>query len=220
MGMQLRVELAAGVLPEHTNHDPFGIDTHHMPLSPHPSVSLRFHPGEHGVHRCVVCRRHLPAGLLVADGEQHRHRLRCRERGVEPPHRPVAVAATQRSTGGRMLPRHHRQKRIAIDVPFETEKGGTSPVPAARWLTRIQVVGGELLGVVAASLSAFERGHPHRHDATSTLSPQMCTLLSLLLRRGRCWLEGVVMIRIPGGLRILTTMIHLKQRYQHVTIDN
>ena len=51
MGMQLWVEFAAGVLPEHPHDDPFGVDTHHMPLPPHPGVRLRLHPGQHRIHR-------------------------------------------------------------------------------------------------------------------------------------------------------------------------
>ncbi len=135
MGVQLGIEFAAGVLTEHPHDDPFGVDTHHMTPLPHPSVRLRLHPGEHRVHRRSCASVTCLTGLVVADGEQHRHRLRCREGGVEASHRLIAVTASQPSTRGRMLSGHHRQKRLVIHLPVQ-DRGGRRLVrtsgPAAR----------------------------------------------------------------------------------------
>ena len=121
MGMQLRVESAARVLTEHPDHDPFGIDTHHMTPPPQPRMRLRLDPTQHRVYRPVMCLGHLRFALFVAYGEQNRHRLRRRKRRIEPPHRTVAEAATQPLPCRRMQSGHHRQERLIVDHAVETE---------------------------------------------------------------------------------------------------
>ena len=69
-----------------------------------------------------------------------------------------------------------------IPASIKTQLGGAVSEPATRRLTRIQVVRRELLRVVATRLGAFQRRHPHRHRATPTLSPQVCTRLSFRTR--------------------------------------
>lgn len=82
VGVELRVELAAGLLTEQRNHNPLGIHAHHMAAVTHPRVGVGFDPAEHRVDRSVVGLDDLVPRLLVADSEQHRHRLGRRESSV------------------------------------------------------------------------------------------------------------------------------------------
>ena len=178
MGMQLRVEATTRVLTEHPHNDAFGIHTHHMPAPPYPRVRLGLDPVEHRVDGSVMRLGHLSTQLLVADTEQNRHRLRRRKRRIESPHRVLPEAATQPLPCSRMQSGHHRQERLIVDDTIKTQHPDAASEPATRRLPGVQVVRRELLGVVATRLGTFERGHPHCHGATPTLSPQVCTRLS------------------------------------------
>ena len=45
-------------------------------------------------------------------------------------------------------------------------------------LVALEVVAGQVIGVVATCLGPLQCGHSHRHRVTSALSPQVCTRLS------------------------------------------
>ena len=80
MGVELRVERPAGVLPEHRGDDPLGVDDGDLATDPVAGVGVAFDPsGERG-DRGVVGVEHLAADVVVAEGEQDRHRLRRRAR--------------------------------------------------------------------------------------------------------------------------------------------
>ncbi len=190
MRVHLGVQTAAGVLPEHPHHDPFGVDAHHMALSPHPRVGLGLDPAQHCVHGPVMGLGHLTAELRVADAEEHRHRLRRRERRIEPSNRGVPEPATQIRSGRRVLSSHHRQKRL-VDYPTgETQPlRAPAPPPPGRFTT-IEVVRRQLFGVIRSRRFALERRHPHRHsNPPAGFEPQVCTRLSSpckdLTRSGR-----------------------------------
>ncbi len=169
------------MLTKHPDHDPLGIHTHHMTAMTHPSMRMAFDPTQYGVDRPVVSCNHLCPDLsLVSEGEQNRHRLWRREGGVIAPHRFLPEPATQVTSRRRILTSDHRKKRIRINLTGETKIGRAQTPPSARWLVALEVIAGQVIGVVATRLDALQRSHPHRHRAPPfTQPPQVCTRLSI-----------------------------------------
>jgi hypothetical protein len=103
MCVELGVETSAGVLTKHANHDPLRVDTHDMSVNPHPSVRMILDPAHDPVHRSLMSGDHLIPDRLVTKTEQDRHRLGCREGGIETPDRGLALSTAEILSGGRML---------------------------------------------------------------------------------------------------------------------
>src|SRR3990170_3896852 len=137
MSVQLGVESAAGVLTEHPDHDPLGVHAHDVTVAAHPGVGVGFDPAEHRVDSPVVSNDNLILHLFVAEGEQDRHRLGCREGGVVTANRALAIATTEVTARCRVFAGHHRKKRFGIDLTSETEVAGAAAPPAAGWLVTV-----------------------------------------------------------------------------------
>ena len=179
VGVQLRVEFAAGVLTEHTHHDSLGIHRHHLAVVPHPGVGMGFDPLKHRLHRALVSLHHLMAHLRLTECEQDGNGLGGGEGGVVTSHRPLPEPASQMLTRRRIVSSHHRQEGIRTHLTVETQQIGASPPPAPRRLVTVEVVGRETVGVIPPRRRALQRGHPYRHDRPPHHRlPQVCTRLS------------------------------------------
>lgn len=164
MGVQLRVERAAGVLSEGGGHDALRVDDRDLAADSVPGVGMPFDPaGERG--DCgVVSGDDFPSGVEVTEREQHRRRLRCRAGDVEAAHRLVVVRATEVAVGAcRVEPTHERDEGVVVDLAAEAEELGSVAEPDASRFTGLEVVVRQLLDVVGAGVGALEGGHADGH---------------------------------------------------------
>ncbi len=113
MGVDLRVERPAGVLPKRRRHDPLGVDHRHFPTDPVPRVRVPFDPAGERSDCSIVCGEHFPTDVMVTEGEHHGHGLRRRTCHVEPAHRRVVVRAAECTIGAlRIHARHERRGTV------------------------------------------------------------------------------------------------------------
>ncbi len=86
VGVDLRVERPAGVLPERGRDDPLSVDHRHFPTDPVPGVRVPFDPTGERSDCSIVGSEHLPTDVIVTEAEDHGNGLRRRTRHVEPTH--------------------------------------------------------------------------------------------------------------------------------------
>ena len=165
--MELRVERPAGVLPEHRSDDPLGVDDGDLATDPVAGVGVAFDPsGERG-DRGVVGVEHLAADVVVAEGEQDRHRLRCRGGDVEAADRLVVVAASEMSVGAlRVHAGDQREEGVVVDLARQAEHRCAVAEPHAAGLAGLEVVVRQLLDVVGAGVASLECRNPDGHYPT------------------------------------------------------
>ena len=199
VGMELRVEIAAGQMPEPGRHQAFS-------LHPGPTLRLRIptprldelplDPVEGGVDRFVVG----PDDPSVADHQAlERHRLRRRQRQVPPRavFAPAVALASQLNPGSRHPARKHLLEALRVNVRLEAQGEGPGPAPEARL-----AVFGIVLRVVAVLLvigDGRRRGREFREARNHAFSPPG----SGPLRGGgalRPWSRGSS-LRSPGSAR-------------------
>jgi hypothetical protein len=157
------VEGQAGVLTERRRDQPVGVDGPDLPVDPVAAVGMILDPPERGSNRGVMGVEDLPADVLVADGEQHRHRLRCRAGDVEAPHGPVGVAgAEQRAVHG-VDAIHDGEEVLVVGLAGQAEHLGPSAEPPAGRFVAVEVVAARAVDVVRAGVGALEGGHAGGH---------------------------------------------------------
>jgi hypothetical protein len=125
---------------------------------------MGFDPVDHGGHGCVVGVEDRLADVVVAEGEEHRHRLGRRGGDVKAPHRILAEAPAQLDTGGRVRPGHHRQERLVAHLAGQAERCGPGSPTLCRRLAAVEVVAGQGLDVVDAGLRSLQRCHSNGHQ--------------------------------------------------------
>jgi hypothetical protein len=115
--VELRVERPGGVLAERRGHDPLGVHHRDLAVDAVAGVSVPLDPADHRSHGRVVGRQHLASGVVIAHGEQQRHRLRGRRRDVEPANRAFAVDPAELHVPARGDTSHHVQEVAVTDRP-------------------------------------------------------------------------------------------------------
>ena len=141
MGVQLRIHRPRRVLAEHRRGDASGVDLQHPvgPTTGHRSMTLE--PAQSGFDCGVVGGKDLgPHERVRRQCPQHRDRLRCRERRIETPSRPVPEPPAQRRAGAGMPRLDQRTQIVADDRAVHTQRGAATAPPPPRWLVRVQVV--------------------------------------------------------------------------------
>ena len=131
MGMQLRIQRPAGVLPKGRRHNPLRVDHRHRTPDAVAGMGMLFDPGDHRPHRRVMSIKDNPADAGVTEREQHRHRFRCRRRHIKPAHRLLVITAAELPLRSmRVDATHHRQKLFVDHVSGKAEL--LAPAPSQR----------------------------------------------------------------------------------------
>ena len=179
MGVELRIEASAGVLTERCSDDPLSVDTHHVSVDPPPGVSMILHPTQDSVHRSIMSPHHLTPYLFVTETEQDRDRLGSREGGVVTTRRRLTHLPAKVGAGGRMFPIEESMERSGLDITIQPQTTSSPTPPTTRRLITINVIGGQVVGVIAARPRPLQSRHPDRHHKPpETGRPQVCTRLS------------------------------------------
>ena len=164
MGMHLRIQGAARVLPEPCSDDPVGIKHAHPTRDPVAGMRVGFDPAGQRADGGVVRACDFVADVLVTESEQHGHGLRCRARHIKPTYRLLRIHAAERTVRiARMRTSHHGDERVGIEHVAEAERGGAVAEPHTGRLTRLQVVVREMLHVIQARIDTTQRRDTHRH---------------------------------------------------------
>ena len=167
VGVELRVERPAGVLAEHRRDDPLGVDDGDLAADPVAGVGVTFDPSGERSDRGVVGVEHLASDVVVAEGEQDRHRLGCRGGDVEAADRVVVVAASEMSVRAlRVHAGDEGEEGVVVDLARQAEHRCAVAEPRAAGLAGLQVVVRELLDVVGAGVASLEGGDPHGHGVS------------------------------------------------------
>ena len=196
MGVQLGVQRPAGVLAEAGGGDALGVEGAHLAVDAVAGVGVVLDPVDHGRHRRVVGVEHRGPGGVVAQGEEHRHRLGGRRGDVEAPHRSLAVVAAEGLAGAGVESGHEGQEGVVVDLVHQPEAAGAETLPLARGLARVEVVAGQGLDVIEAGVGPLERRDPHRHRHHPTGVHS-----SVLICDGGGWAVGVEAVGRVGGSR-------------------
>lgn len=141
VGVQLGVDRPRRVLTEQRRGHAEGVDLEHAVAAAAGHRPVPFEPAERGIHGGVMGREHLgPHPGMRGQRPQHRHRLRRRERGVEPPSRRVTEPPPQQAAGHRVVTVEHRAELLARHGAVHPEAGAPPTPPPPRGLVGIQVV--------------------------------------------------------------------------------
>ena len=170
MGVELRVEGPAGVLAEGGGDDPLGVEDADLAVDPVPGVGVPFDPVRHRGDGGVVRVDNPRAHGVIAEGVQHRDRLRRGAGDVVAAHGPLRVPRAEEATGARVEAIHECEEVVLVDWSVEPELLGAATKPAARWLAAVEVVVELVLDVVAAGLGAGEGGRAGGHGALTAES--------------------------------------------------
>lgn len=197
VGVDLRVVRPAGVLAKRGSDQAAGVDGPHLAIDPIATVGVVLDPPERRSDRRIVSVEHLLADTVAPDGEQHRHRLRCRAGDVEPAHGALVMARAQQLPGGRVPAIHQRQEVAVVRFPVEAEHSGAASEPPAGLLVAVEVVPAWAVDVVGAGVGALERGHPGGHGRlphvrvhSSVCCCDACARIQVVTGRSFSWRGG------------------------------
>ena len=188
MGVDLRVEGSARVLPEERGDDSFGVDDGDLAADAVPGVGVSIDPVDECFDGSIVRLEDSLADLVVAECEEHGHGLRCRAGDVETSDRRVAVLPAEVAVGPvRVAPVHDREEVLVVEFAGEAEFVGGDSEPLASGLVGVEVVPRELLDVVPPGSQPLQRRHPDGHHRLPDRFPDRdCALVCF------GWVEGLV----------------------------
>jgi len=104
------------VLTEGRSDKSIGVDRPDLAVDPVAAVGVVLDPTERGGNGGVVSIEDLPADVVVADGEQDGHRLRCRARDVEPSDSALVVTGAEQFPVDRVPTVHEGEEVVITDL--------------------------------------------------------------------------------------------------------